>query len=146
MNPDQERLLSTIEDPNAARILAEIWKQIEGEPLAAARMIRAFQGAKNIITETLTDLPALWKKLEEELTTADIHRARFTQDLRDFRSGTTSELGAAVKDLKELQEFFMKLDDDKFLNRANRVLDLCDKLSKAKRDGTLDWLQTMLKQ
>ncbi len=137
---DQEKILNAIEDPNAARILAEIWRQIEGEPLAAARMIRAFQGAKAVIHETLNELPAMWGKLETELTNADLHRARFTQDLRDFRSSTTGELKAAIDDLKELQAFFAKLDDDAFLNKANRIIELCDKLTKAKRDGTLEWI------
>ncbi len=143
MTTDQEKLLSAIEDPNAARVLMEIWKQIEGEPLAAARMIRAFQGASQIIKETLKDLPELWGKLETELATADLQRARFTQDLRDFRSGTTGELKAAVEDLKQLQEFFSKLDNDDFLNKANRILDLCDKLTKARRDGTLEWIKKL---
>lgn len=143
MTTDQEKLLSTIEDANAARILMEIWKQIEGEPLAAARMIRAFQGARQIIHETIEDLPKMWADLERELATADINRARFTQDLRDFRTNTTGELKAAVEDLKVLQAFFSKMDDDQFLNKANRIIELCDKLTKAKRDGTLDWIKKL---
>lgn len=140
---DQERILTLIEDPAAAKILCDIWEQIDKEPLAAARMIRAFQGAKQIIAETLNDLPAMWARLERELATADLHRAQFTQDLRDFRNGTTKELNEACTDLKSLQEFFAKLDDDAFLNKANRILELCDRLNKAKRDGTLDWIKKM---
>lgn len=144
MTPEQERLLNAIDDPASAKMLSEIWKQIEGEPLAAARMMRSFSGATQIVKETLKDLPELWKKLEDELTTCDLHRARFTQDLRDFRNGTTSELSDAIKDLKALEDFFVKLDDDAFLNRANRLLDVCDRLTKAKRDGTLVWLTKLL--
>lgn len=36
-----------------------------------------------------------------------------------------------------------KLDEDQFLNKANRIIDLCDKLQKAKRDGTLDWIKKL---
>lgn len=143
MSQEQDKLFDAIQDEGTARVLAEIWKQIEGEPLAAARMIRAFQGAKSIITETLEELPANWNALEKELTKADIHRARFTQDLRDFRANTSKELGEAMVDLKKVYDFFDSVDCDQFLNKANRVLEVCERLSKAKRDGTLDWIKNM---
>ena len=142
MMSDQDKILNAISDPGSAKILAEIWKQIEGEPLAAARMMRAFQGAKSVVTETLKELPEMWKALDEQLTNADLRRAAFTQDLREFRAGTGAELAAAVEDLKKVSEFFSKLDDDEFLNKANRLIDLCEKLQKFKRDGTLDWLKS----
>lgn len=141
---DQERILNAIEDPGAAKVLNQIWEQINGEPLQAARMMRAFQSAGSIITDTLKALPAQWEALEQELSRADLHRARFVQDLRDFRVLTSGELAAAVNDLKGLQEFFEKLDHDDFLNRANRILDLCERLSKAKRDGTFDLVKKLL--
>lgn len=141
---EQDIILSAIQDPGAAKVLAEIWCQIEGEPLAAARMLRAFQSANVIITDTLKELPAKWQALEEELTKADLHRARFVQDLRDFRQSTSGELADAIKDVKELSSFFTKLDDDAFLNKANRILDLCDRLAKAKRDGSLENLKKLL--
>lgn len=140
---DQDKILEAIADPGAAKVLAEIWRQIEGEPLAAARMMRAFSGAKAVITDTLKELPAMWENLETELTKADLHRARFTQDLREFRSGTGNELALAMEDLKKVSDFFDKIDDDKFLNKANRLIDLCEKLSRFKKDGTLDWLKTL---
>ena len=136
----QDLLLKAIEDPGAAKILAEIWTQIEGEPLMASRMVRAFQSGLAIIREATKEIPAHWKELEEQLTRCDLHRAQFTQDLRDFRNGTTAELAASIKDLGVLEEFFEKLNDDEFMNKANRVLELCDRLTKARRDGTLDWL------
>ena len=46
--------------------------------------------------------------------------------------------------MRELSTFFAKLDDDAFLNKANRILDLCDRLAKAKRDGSLDNLKKLL--
>lgn len=143
MSAEQDKLLNAIQDEGTARVLAEIWKQIEGEPLAAARMIRAFQGAKAIITDTLKELPEKWEKLEVELTKADLHRAQFTQDLRDFRANTSRELADAMVDLQKVSEFFDGIDEDKFLNKANRILDLCDRLAKAKRDGTLDWIKSL---
>lgn len=141
---DEDKVLSAIEDPTAARILAEIWQQINGEPLAAARMMRAFAGAKAVVHDTLKELPAMWSALDAELTNADLRRAAFTQDLRDFRQNTTGELKAAIEDLKALQAFFAKLDDNDFLNKANRILELCDKLTKAKKDGTLAAIQKLL--
>lgn len=143
MSAEQEKLLNAIEDQGTAKVLSEILSQIEGEPLAAARMLRAFQSAGNVITDTLKELPAKWNQLEEELTKADLHRARFVQDLRDFRTLTSGELAAAVKDLDAVVKFFDKLDSDEFLNKANRIIDLCDRLSKAKRDGTLDWIKKL---
>jgi hypothetical protein len=145
MNSDQEKILSAIEDEASARILREIWTQIEGEPLAAARMLRAFQSAKSVITDTLKELPEKWNQLEEELTKADLHRARFVQDLRDFRKDTSSELADAMKDVGGLVAFFEKIDEDKFLNKANRVLELCERMSRARRDGTLEVLERLLK-
>jgi hypothetical protein len=141
---DQEKVFGAIEDPTTAKILSIILDQINGEPLAAARMIRAFQGAFSIINETTEQLPAKWQELEEHLVNCDLKRAQFTQDLRDFRQNTTGELKAAVEDLKVLEQFFAKLDDNEFLNKANRILELCDKLTKAKRDGTLAMLQKLL--
>lgn len=140
---DQERILDAIQDPAAAKILSELWAQIQNEPIAAARMARAFQGAKQILTETLRDLPDLWRQLDDACANADLKRLSFTQDLRDFRAGTTNELKGAVEDLKVLEAFFSKLDDSEFLNKANRILDLCDKLAKAKREGTLDWIKKL---
>lgn len=144
MTKEQEAILKLTDDEGAAKVLLEIWNQINGEPLAAARMLRAFQGAKSVIDETLKELPAKWEQLEKELTNADLHRARFTQDLIEFRSSSMKEINAAKVDLEALQDFFLELDEDKFLNRANRVLDLCERLSKAKRDGTLEWIKTVL--
>ncbi len=62
-------------------------------------------------------------------------------DLRDFRAATSGELAAATADLKKVHDFFESIDDDKFLNKVNRILDICERVGKAKRDGTLDWLK-----
>ena len=140
---DQDKVLNAIGDPAMAKILSQILEQIDGEPLAAARMIRAFQGAFSIINETTKALPAAWNELEGHLTNADLKRAQFTQDLRDFRQNTMGELKAAVEDLKVLEAFFAKLDDNEFLNKSNRILELFDKLTKAKRDGTLEWISKL---
>lgn len=142
--PEQETLLSLSDDPATAKILTEIWNQINGEPLMAARMMRAFKGALHVIDETLTELPAQWKRLDAEMVNADLRRAEFTNDLRKFRSDTTAELAAATKDIAELDKFFKLMNDDAFLNKANRLLELCEKLNKAKRDGTLDFVKKML--
>lgn len=141
---DQDLLLSVAESPANARILAEIWQSIQGEPLAAARLIRSFQGLKGILRETIDGLPAMWQELEKHLVEADLKRAAFTQDLREFRANNAGELKAAVDDLKQVEEFFARVNKGDFLNQANRVLDLCERLQRAKKDGTLAWLQTQL--
>lgn len=144
MSAEQDKLLSAIEDEGTARVLAEIWKQIEGEPLAAARMLRAFAGAKSAIDDMLRDIPQKWEQLETELTKADLHRARFLQDMMEFKSSTSKEMAGALENVKQLYEFFEKVDSDKFLNKANQLLDLCDRIGKAKRDGTLETLRALL--
>ncbi len=144
MSEAQDRILQVIEDPGAAKILDEIWRQIEGEPVQAARLLRAFQGVKAVLKETMEELPAQWEALEQHLTRADLERARVTQDLRDFRASTVKEMAAAVEDLKVMQAFFRDLNEDAFLNKANRLMDLCEKLARAKRDGTLDILKKLL--
>lgn len=140
---DQEAVFEAISDPTAAKILREIWDNINGEPLAAARMIRAFRQAHAVIDETLKALPAMWKELDSQLVEADLRRAQFTQDLRDFRQNTAGELKAAITDLKQIEDFFAKVNNDDFVNKANRILELCDRLTKAKRDGTLEWISKL---
>lgn len=144
MTKEQELILKAVDDPAQAKILCEIWEQIQNEPLAAARMIRSFQAATQMIDTVLKDIPAKWKELEDHLTTADIHRARFIDDLRSFNAGTMKEMGSAVSDLEKLQKLFLMVDNDKFLNRANQLLDLCDRLAQAKNDGSLEMLSRMM--
>lgn len=144
MSAEQDYLLSKIDDPKVAKIMSDIWKQIEGEPFTAARLIRSLGAVKAALNETLTDLPEQWEKFEAEMTKADLRRVGFLQDIRDLRAGTLMEMAAALKDLKEVQDFFVKLDDDKFLNKANRLLEICNKLATAKRDGTFDLLKKLL--
>lgn len=143
---DQDVILEVAENPAHARILAEIWQNMQGEPLAAARLIRSFQGLKAILRETIDGLPAMWSELDKHLVEADLKRAAFTQDLRVFRANNAGELKAAVDDLKQVEEFFARVNKGDFLNNANRVLDLCERLQRAKKDGTLAWLQTQLTQ
>jgi hypothetical protein len=143
LTKEQEKLLGVADDPKAAKILSDIWNMIDGEPLVAARMMRAFESARAVIRETVRELPAEWEKLDKEIARADLNRAAFLQDLQEFRTGVVGELSQVKDAMQTVEAFFSKVNVDQFVNKVNRVLDVCNRVAQAKEDGTLDILKKL---
>lgn len=133
----QNKVLSAIENPKIAEVLANMADLIEDAPLQAARLVRQFEQATAVVSKAVTDIPECWKKIEDLLLESELRRSQFTEDLRKFRTETIEETRACADALGQLKGALQGIDDSA-LNKANRVLEVCEKLAKAKKDGTFD--------
>lgn len=144
MNPAQEKMFGVIEDEGQAKILANIWQMIEGAPLQAAKVIRALEQSSQAVQTITQEIPAAWEKLDEQCVEAEVRRAQFIEDLRKFRKESVSELTAVVGAVGDLKKALADLNEDEVLNKANRIIEVADKLGRLKRDGSLEMLKKLL--
>lgn len=142
MSSAQDRLLRVIEDEPNAEVLADIWKKIEGAPLEAARMLRSFEQIAAVVQKVVREIPEHWKQLDDLLLESELRKSQFTEDLRKFRKELIDEVRLASDSIGALKTSLSAIDDN-HLNKANRIVELCEKLARAKRDGSLDVLKAL---
>jgi len=136
------KILEAIEDPKVAEILSKYLDLVENSPMSAIRLVRAFEQATAVIEKATKEIPECWQKLDDLLLESELRRQQFTGDLAKFRKETIDETAACAGALTTLKTALAGFDDNS-LNRANRVIEVAEKLSKLKRDGTLDLLQKL---
>lgn len=144
MNSAQEKILQVAEDEGQARILANIWQMIEGAPMQAAKVLRALEQSSEAVSKVAKDIPDAWVRLDEQCLEADVRRAQFIEDLRKFRKDTLTELTLVVEAVGNLKKSLDAINDDAVLNKANRIVEVADKLSRIKKDGSLELLKKLL--
>lgn len=141
MDP-QTRLLNAIENPKTAAALEQVLSLMESAPAEAVRLVRSFEQATAVIAKAVEDVPKCWKQLDELLLESELRRSQFTEDLRKFRKETIEETRACAEALGTLKTALQGIDDPA-MNKANRVVELCEKLARAKKDGTLEILKSL---
>lgn len=144
MSDPQDKLLELIQSEPRAKILWEMWQTLDSAPLQAARIMRTFQEAGKMVDVVLAELPAKFKELETATAKADLAREGFIADIRRFRNESVTETQEALRAVKEIQATLADINADTFVAKANRVIDVCERLGKAKRDGTFDLLKRLL--
>lgn len=144
MNADQEKLFGVIEDEKQAQVLAKFWDLLNGAPLQAAKVIRALEQSSDAVQKIATDIPEAWQRLDEQCLEADVRRAQFIEDLRKFRKDTLTELSGVVEAVTQLKASLDTVNSDDVLNKANRIIEVAEKLARLKRDGALELLKKIL--
>lgn len=144
MSAAQEKILQVIEDDGQAKVLANIWQMIEGSPLQAAKILRALEQSSAAVKAIGNEIPEAWQRLDGLCLDAEVKRSQFIEDLRTFRKETLTEMNLIADSLLKLKGTLAAIDEDKVLNKANRVIEIVEKLSKAKKDGSLDVLKKLL--
>lgn len=144
MSAAQETLLGVIEDEQQAQVLAKFWELLNKTPLEAAKVIRALEQSSDAVKKITTDIPEAWQKLDEQCLEADVRRAQFIEDLRKFRKDTLTELSGVVEAVTQLKASLDMVNSDDVLNKANRIIEVAEKLARLKRDGALDLLKKIL--
>lgn len=139
----QDRLLAAIEDPETARILDGFYQKVQGAPLEAAKLLRTFEQMTQIVAKATTDIPESWAKLDDLMLESEIRKSQFVDDLRKFRKDLLDEVKSAAESIASLKTSLVGIDDN-LLNKANRIVELCEKLGKAKKDGSLDILKQLV--
>lgn len=144
MSAAQEKILHIIEDENQAQVLANLWQKIQGAPLEAAKIIRALEQSTDAVTKIAVEIPEAWKRLDEQALEVEVRRQQFIEDLRTFRKETLLEVTALADAFRGLKTALDSVDEDKVLNKANRLIELADKLARMKKDGTLETIKHLL--
>jgi len=144
MNATQEKLFGVIEDESQAQVLGKLWDLLNGAPLQAAKVIRALEQSSEAVQKITTDIPEAWQRLDEQCVEADVRRAQFIEDLRKFRKDTLTELSGVVEAVTQLRQSLDSVNDDDVMNKANRIIEVAEKLARLKRDGALELLKKIL--
>src|SRR6185295_1523754 len=144
MNATQEKLFGVIEDESQAQVLGKLWDLLNGAPLQAAKVIRALEQSSEAVQKITTDIPEALQRLDEQCVEADVRRAQFIEDLRKFRKDTLTELSGVVEAVTQLRQSLDSVNDDDVMNKANRIIEVAEKLARLKRDGALELLKKIL--
>jgi hypothetical protein len=144
MSAAQEKILHVIEDENHAKVLANVWQMIEGAPLQAAKVLRGLEQSTEAVAKVAAEIPEAWKRLDDQALEVEVRRQQFIEDLRTFRKDTLVEMTAMADAFRGLKSALDSVDEDKVLNKANRLIEVADKLARMKKDGTLETIKHLL--
>lgn len=142
MSTAQDKILHVIDHEPTAEILAKFWELLNKQPLEAAKVVRALEESSIAIGKIGKEIPEAWERLTEQAVDAQIKRSQFLEDLRTFRSETVGEVASLSESLSALKNSLASIDDAA-MNKANRVIEMCERLGKIQRDGTLDTLRKL---
>ena len=143
MTAAQEKILQVAEDEGQSQVLANLWQMIEGSPMKAAGVLRALQQSSDAVTKITQEIPDAWQKLDEQCLEAEVRKAQFIEDLRKFRKETLTELTGIVDAVTQLKRSLDGVNNDDALNKVNRIIEAAEKLSRLKKDGSLDLLKKL---
>lgn len=144
MSAAQEKILQVIEDESHAKVLANIWQMVEGAPLQAAKVLRGLEQSTEAVTKIAMEIPEAWRRLDDQALEVEVRRQQFIDDLRTFRKDTLVEVTELADAFRGLKTALDSVDEDKVLNKANRLIEVAEKLAKMKRDGTLETIRKLL--
>lgn len=144
MSAAQEKILRAIEDEGQAQALANIWQMVEGAPLQAAKVLRGLEQSTEAVAKIANEIPEAWKRLDDQALEVEIRRQQFIEDLRKFRKETILEVTELATAFQSLKASMDAIDEDKVLNKANRIIEMAEKLARMKRDGTFETIKKLL--
>lgn len=144
MSAAQEKIFQAIQDEGQAQALANIWQMVEGAPLQAAKVLRGLEQSTDAVAKIANEIPEAWKRLDDQALEVELKRQQFIDDLRKFRKDTLLEVTELAEAFKALKASMDAVDEDKVLNKANRIIDVAEKLARMKRDGTFEIIKKLL--
>lgn len=144
MTAAQEKILQVAEDEGQSQVLANLWQMVEGSPMQAARVVRALEQSSDAVKKITSDIPDAWSRLDEQCVEAEVRKAQFIEDLRKFRKDTVVEMTGIIESVAALKKQLDAINDDAVLNKANRLIEVAEKLGRLKKDGSLDLLRKLL--
>jgi hypothetical protein len=111
----------------AVNILAEINKQ----PHQVTALARAAIDARNVLDENMKQIGPVMEDFNARVKVA-------LEDVRQSRMAVVGEVAHLLQPLKELRAFLLGKDYEFEIARLKEFCDLCERLAKLKKDGTLD--------
>lgn len=85
-------------------------------------------------------------KFIQELVEWNDASDKYLKDLREFRFAAISEIANVKNELADIRRFFLADGHHEEIRRLREFIDLCERLAKLKKDGTLDALaETIIK-
>lgn len=77
-------------------------------------------------------------KFIQELVEWNDASNKYLKDLREFRFAAISEIANVKNELADIRRFFLADGHHEEIRRLREFIDLCERLAKLKKDGTLD--------
>jgi hypothetical protein len=119
----------------AVRIIDEINRQ----PQKLTDLARAAVDARGVLLENLKDMGSGMEDFNARTKAA-------LDDVRQTRFAFVTEITQMLHPLRELRQFLLGSDYETEITRLSTFVDLCERLQKLKKDGTLDAIaDTMIK-
>lgn len=92
------------------------------------------------------DLKKQHVKFLQELVEWNDASDKYLKELREFRMAAITEIHNTKNELADIRRFFLADNHHEEIRRLREFVDLCERLSKLKKDGTLDVLaETIIK-
>ena len=111
----------------AVRVLAIINK----EPQQLTGLARAAIDARNVLDENMKQIGPVMEGFNARVKVA-------LEDVRQSRMAVIGEVAHLLQPLKEVRAFLLGKDYEFEVTRLKEFCDLCERLAKLKKDGTLD--------
>ena len=111
----------------AVKIVAEINK----EPQQLTALARAAFDARQVLDENMKQIGPVMEGFNARVKVA-------LEDVRQSRMAMIGEVSHLLQPLKEVRAFLLGKDYEFEIQRLKEFVDLCERLARLKKDGTLD--------
>ena len=112
-------------------VAVKVIDQINKEPQKLTALARAAFDARNVLDENMKQIGPLMENFNATVKVA-------LEDVRQSRMAIIGEVAHLLQPLREVRAFLLGKDYEFEIARLKEFCDLCDRLSKLKKDGTLD--------
>ena len=102
-------------------------------PAETRPTVLAAQDARKVINELTQGMGGEMEKFRADGKV-------YLDDIRQTRFAVVSECSQMLKELRDVRQFFVGPDHQPQVERLKEFVDLCERLAKLKKDGTLDAL------
>jgi hypothetical protein len=123
---------------NVADVDALVLDRISKFPAKTGGIVQAAKDARGVIDE-------LMQGLGSDMDKFDVTTKAHIESIRLTRFAMVTEVAHMIAPLKDIRQFFLASDYKEQIERLREFVDLCERLEKLKKNGTLDRIaDTML--